>query len=131
MNAFRSKGLQAALASITFAGALCAQTATFGAPAGQMVALESSVARCVRGAAILPFQDEMLQVDGVQYVYTANPPMTFSGGAAVAALYAVNSASGQATNGQFCVDGACLANGNSCSAIAFVQPNTVRIYIRQ
>lgn len=131
MKACLRKWLHVAFSLIAFSGALHAQTVTFGAPAGQIVALESSVAGCVRGAAILPFQDEMLQVDGVRYVYTPNPPMTFVDGAAVAALYVLNNTSGQVTNGQFCVDGACLANGNSCSAIAFVQPNTVRIYVRQ
>ena len=107
------------------------QPLTFSAPNGQTIAVESTLASCVQGAQIMPFLDDLVQVDGVRFQFNAQPPVSFSGGAAVAALYQIGTNAQGAPMGQFCVDGTCLANGNTCSAIAFVQPNGVRIYSRQ
>ena len=107
------------------------QSMTFSATAGQTIAIESSLASCVRRAQIMPFLDTTLQVDGVRFNFDAQPPATFPGGAALAALYQIGSNDRGEAMGQFCVDGACLANGNTCSAIAFVQPNGIRIFTRQ
>ena len=104
---------------------------TFSAPNGQTIAVESTLASCVQGAQIMPFLDDLVQVDGVRFQFNPQPPVSFSGGAAVAALYQIGTNAQGEPMGQFCVDGTCLANGNTCSAIAFVQPNGVRIYSRQ
>lgn len=107
------------------------QSMTFSAPTGQTIAIESSLASCVSGAQIMPFLDATIQVDGVRFQFDAQPSATFPGGAALAALYQIGSNERGDAMGQFCVDGACLANGNTCSAIAFVQPNGVRVFTRQ
>ena len=107
------------------------QPLTFSAPTGQTIAVESTLATCVQGAQIMPFLDDLVQVDGVRFQFNPQPPISFPGGAAVAALYQIGTNAQGAPMGQFCVDGTCLANGNTCSAIAFVQPNGVRIYSRQ
>ena len=107
------------------------QPLTFSAPTGQTIAVESTLATCVQGAQIMPFLDDLVQVDGVRFQFNPQPAVSFPGGAAVAALYQIGTNAQGAPMGQFCVDGTCLANGNTCSAIAFVQPNGVRIYSRQ
>ena len=104
---------------------------TASAPNGQIIAVESSLASCVQGAQIMPFLEDIVQVDGVRFQFEPQPQTSFPGGAALAALYQIGTNDRGEPVGQFCVDGTCLANGNTCSAIAFVQPNGVRIFRRQ
>ena len=98
-------------------------------PPGQMVATRTIAQTCPVGAQILAFEESRFQLNDVVFAFNPSPAHNFNGSAAIGALYGVRFLDGT-QQGQFCFEGVCLAGQNQCAAIAFIQPNGVRVYQR-
>ena len=83
--------------------------------------------QCAGGRQALSFDSPTVSFRGVTYSFTPTPPITITGGAAIAAIY-------PAGNGQseICYSGECISGpAGSCGAIAFAQPGgRVRLYVQ-